>query len=155
MSSNFYVIHHKASCTFFGNHHPESVRSRVCCFPNHNHATRVANNIARFYIAQNTLPDVSDPNQYNPLFYADAELIYDNNFAPLGIGVTADTMNIDVVALSKDKLLEYCEGANADMTFCIISRFDQPNEKVYLFEIDTTTTEALASPGEDDSFLDV
>ena len=155
MSSSFYVIRHKASSSFFGLRDPNSVRSRVFCFPNHNHATRVANNIARFYYAQNTLLDVSDPDQYKPLFYADTELAYENHFTPLGIGITADAMNIAVEPMAQDELLEYCEKANADMTFCIISRFDQPNEKVYVFDLDTSVKAREDNDPEDSSFVDV
>ena len=147
----FYVIQHKASSTYFGIRNPESVKPRICCFPNHNHATRVADNIARFYYAQNKLPDTSDPDEYKSLFSSDTALIYDNYFTPFDSSVKASTMNVVIETMQNDDLLDYCLKLNADLAFCIIANFNQNNEKVYMFDLDGPTRKPLSK--KEDPFL--
>lgn len=132
-----YVIRHNPTFSIFGIKKADESKTRICCFPNHNHATRVANNIARFHYAQNSFfSDVSE--YYKRFFMHPSQLECDELFTPFEPEVDAADFNLIVHKMNGTDIVEQCGQANLNISFCIIADMDnvEMDNNVFMFDMD-------------------
>ena len=132
-----YVIRHNPTFSIFGIRKNDESKTRICCFPNVNHANRVADNIARFHYAQNCFfSEVSE--YYKRFFMHPAELECDNLFTPFEPDVDATSFNLVVQKMDGAEIVEHCGRANMNIAFCIITDMNnrEMHNNVFMFDMD-------------------
>nr|QOI90585.1 hypothetical protein HWQ62_00454 [Pyramimonas orientalis virus] len=126
-----YVIKHIPTKTIFGIHPSTRAKISICVFTNNNHATRVADNIARYRYAQNEFP--ASALDYKKLFKTKEESIYDCEFTPFNENISFTSYDLCIEPMFDLECLEYCSASNLDIVFCILNdKSFIGNEFVYL-----------------------
>lgn len=112
-----YVIRHIPTYTFYGMKKSDSDKTKVCCFPNMNHAKQVADNLAKYHFANNEFPE---PKDFKVLMRKDNDSEYCNEFTPYNTNIYYETYDMYIDQITMD-FIDYCGDANLDIMFCVLS----------------------------------